>query len=254
MATENIYKSLNYQNVTIAQITKQGLDSITTAINNLKSSFEYYYMKNTHGAQMRLGFMNFWKSFQKFSFQDVLKNTLLEVQEEINNQINPRSDANIDEFNANMETLKTDTIYGSAVEIKDGVNTFVSNVANSKSSAQITVNLLPVKCFGASIPAAAIVIDFSWLAPYRETILSLWRFFFWASYFWLLFKRLPDILHGAGLITDMANYGNMTDGAEAVSFTTTIDTDTGEVSSRETHSYTDTYGNKNTVTYKSKGG
>ena len=180
--------------------------------------------------------------------------TLLEVQEEINNQINPRSDANIDEFNANMETLKTDTIYGSAVDIKDGVNTFVSNVANSKSSAQITVNLLPVKCFGASIPAAAIVIDFSWLAPYRDTILSLWRFFFWASYFWLLFKRLPDILHGAGLITDMANYGNMTDGAEAVSFTTTIDTNTGEVSSRETHSYTDTYGNKNTVTYKSKGG
>ena len=67
MATENIYKSLNYQNVTIAQITKQGFDSVTTAINSLKSSFEYYYMKNAHGTQMRLGFMNFWKSFKDFS-------------------------------------------------------------------------------------------------------------------------------------------------------------------------------------------
>ena len=148
--------------------------------------------------QMRTGWRNFFTSFAYKSFQDVL----LDVHQQIEDLTNPLSDKNKGEFDNNMEKLKSDTAVGSALELKDGVQNLYSNISGASPTASLNVNLLPVKFYGASVPAKTIKIDFSWYAPYRDTALSLWRFFLWTAYLFVLFKQIPSILQGFGLISD----------------------------------------------------
>ena len=176
---------------------------------------------------------HFWDTFRENSFDTVLKETLLDVQKEIDNQVNPLSDDNKEQFNANIDKLKSDTAYGSALELKDGVQTFYNNFASASPTATLDVKLLPVSFYSASIPAKTITIDFSWFAPYRDTAMSLWRFFLWVGYLFILFKRFPDIISGAGMITDTTTNGNMTDGAESILHSITVNDDGSVVSDIE---------------------
>lgn len=196
----------------------------------------YYYQKyfgDTSINSIPLGWESFWSSFREKSFVTVLKDTLLEVQKEIDNQVNPLSDDNKEQFNANIDKLKSDTAYGSALELKDGVQSFYNNFASANPTATLDVKLLPVSFYGASIPSKTITIDFSWFAPYRDTTLSLWRFFLWVGYLFIIFKRFPDIISGAGMVTDTTTNGNMTDGAESIVHSITVDDEGAIVSDIE---------------------
>lgn len=54
-----------------------------------------------------------------------------------------------------------------------------------------------------------LAIDFSWYAKYKATGDLVFGAFLWVLYMWYLFKRMPDIISGAGLITrDSINYDN----------------------------------------------
>ena len=176
---------------------------------------------------------HFWDTFREKSFDTVLKDTLLDVQKEIDNQVNPLSDDNKEQFNANIDKLKSETAYGSALELKDGVQTFYNNFASASPTATLDVKLLPVSFYGASIPSKTITIDFSWFAPYRDTTLSLWRFFLWVAYLFIIFKRFPDIISGAGMVTDTSGNGNMTDGSESILHSITVNDDGSVVSDIE---------------------
>lgn len=145
---------------------------------------------------------HFWDTFREKSFDTVLKDTLLDVHNQIENLTNPISENNKAEYDANIEKIKTDTVIGSAYDVKDGVSTLYDNVANANATAVISVKTLPVSFFGMSLPAHTINIDFSWFAPYRDFTLSLWRFIIWVGYIYLLFKRLPDIINGAGMVSE----------------------------------------------------
>lgn len=205
------------------------LFSINGSFNDLLND---YYIPEWQG-ELKYSWESFWNTFQNKSFDTVLKDTLLEVQKEIDNQVNPLSDGNKEQFNANIDKLKSDTAYGSALELKYGVQTFYNNFANASPTATLDVKLLPVSFYSASIPAKTITIDFSWFAPYRDTTLSLWRFFLWVAYLFIIFKRFPDIISGAGMITDTATNGNMTDGAESIVHSITVDDDGAIVSDIE---------------------
>lgn len=50
------------------------------------------------------------------------------------------------------------------------------------------------------------VLDFSWYAPYKSRVDGLLSGFLWASFLWLLFKRLPGIIHGSAMAADTVNY------------------------------------------------
>ena len=89
---------------------------------------------------------HFWDTFREKSFDTVLKDTLLEVQKEIDNQVNPLSDDNKEQFNANIDKLKSDTAYGSALELKDGVQTFYSRVAQGRH--RNNTGFFRSRCFG----------------------------------------------------------------------------------------------------------
>ena len=183
--------------------------------------------------QMRIGWRNFFTSFSYKKFDEVL----LEINQKIEDKVNPLSEKNKDDFNANIDKLKSDTVYGSALELKDGMQNLYTNISGATPTASLDVNLLPVKFYGASIPAKTIKIDFSWFAPYRDTTLSLWRFFLWVGYIFIVFKRFPDILSGAGLITDISTNGNMTDGIENSFYNITMDDDGNVLSATESHTY-----------------
>ena len=50
------------------------------------------------------------------------------------------------------------------------------------------------------------VLDFSWYAPYKSRVDGLLSGFLWAGFLWLLFKRLPGIIHGSAMAADTVNY------------------------------------------------
>ena len=147
---------------------------------------------------IKAGWHSFWSTFRYKKFDEVL----LDVHNKIQDEVNPLSEKNKGEFDSNIEKLKNDTAVGSALELKDGIQNLYSNISGATPTASLNVNLLPVKFYGASVPAKTIKIDFSWYAPYRDTVLSLWRFFLWVGYLYVLFKQIPSILQGFGLITD----------------------------------------------------
>lgn len=147
---------------------------------------------------IKAGWRSFWSTFRYKKFDEVL----LDVHQKIEDLANPLSENNKGEFDSNIEKLKSDTAVGSALELKDGVQNLYTNISGASPTASLNVNLLPVKFFGASVPAKTIKIDFSWYAPYRDTALSLWRFFLWTAYLFVLFKQIPSILQGFGLVTD----------------------------------------------------
>lgn len=168
---------------------------------------------------------HFWDTFREKSFDTVLKDTLLDVHNQIEDLTNPMSDNNKADYVANIEKIKSDTVIGSAYEVKDGINNLYNNVSNANPTAVISVNTLPVEFYGISLPSQSIKIDFSWFAPYRDFTLSLWRFLLWAGYIFLLFKRIPDIINGAGMITDTVTNANMTDGSESILHSITVGDD-----------------------------
>lgn len=182
---------------------------------------------------IKVGWHSFWSTFRYKKFDEVL----LEVHNKIQDEVNPLSEKNKGEFDSNIEKLKNDTAVGSALELKDGMQNFYTNISGASPTASLNVNLLPVKFYGASVPAKTIKIDFSWFAPYRDTALSLWRFFLWVGYIFLVFKRFPDILSGAGLITDISTNGNMTEGIENSFYNITMDDEGNVLSAIESHSY-----------------
>lgn len=224
---DGIYRVIINVNTSVSNIVTK-LDNLY----NLLSEFPNYFTSQWEN-DTQSGWHWFFSSFYETSFQDVLKSVLLDVQKEIDNQVNPLSDDNKEQFNANIDKLKSDTAYGSALELKDGVQTFYNNFASASPTAMLDVKLLPVSFYSASIPAKTITIDFSWFAPYRDTTLSLWRFFLWVAYLFIIFKRFPDIISGAGMVTDTTTNGNMTDGAESIVHSITVDDDGAIVSDIE---------------------
>lgn len=153
---------------------------------------------STFKYDIKVGWYNFWRTFRFKNFDELL----LDVHQQIEDNVNPLSEKNKGEFDSNIEKLKSDTAVGSALELKEGVQNLYSNISGATPTASLNVKLLPVKFYGASVPAKTIKIDFSWYAPYRDTALSLWRFFLWTAYLFVLFKQIPSILQGFGVITD----------------------------------------------------
>lgn len=47
---------------------------------------------------------------------------------------------------------------------------------------------------------AAVTIDFSWYAPYKPTVDVILAGLIWLGFIWRLYSRLPEIIHGAGMI------------------------------------------------------
>lgn len=185
------------------------------------------------------GWINFWSAFTNTSLDDFIFN----IYDKIEVQTNPLHGDNIDEFNATLDLIKTDTFIGSFYQINDE---YMPNIINSMqgSSSVITFETAGVSNSYYSIPAKSITIDMSWYLPYKKYGDMVLGGFMWLSFLYVLWKRIPDIISGAGVITDniqslnepdFTSHNNITvdDNGEIKSFSTVTRYKNGDVTTQK---------------------
>lgn len=150
---------------------------------------------------IKLGWHNFWKSFREKKFDEVL----LDVHQQIEDKVNPLSPNNSEAFDSSINNIKDNTFFGSANEM---VTTFPEQLKSSlskDSSPVLQFKTVAVKNSYFSLPAKTYSIDFSFWAPFKGTADALISAFMYLGFLIILFKRLPEILHGAGVVRDNYN-------------------------------------------------
>lgn len=71
---------------------------------------------------------------------------------------------------------------------------------NPPGAPSIPVNLgLAQSYFGVDYGGEVEMLDLSWYTPYKSTVDNLISGFLWLAFFWVLFRRAPAIISGAGL-------------------------------------------------------
>ena len=147
---------------------------------------------------IKVGWHNFWKTFRYKKFDEVL----VDVHQQIEDTVNPLSPNNTDSFNTSINNIKENTFIGSANEM---VTTFPEQLKSAlftDSSPVLQFSTAGVKNSYFSLPAKTYSIDFSWWAPFKGTADALISAFMYLGFLIIFFKRLPEILHGAGIAHD----------------------------------------------------
>ena len=96
--------------------------------------------------------------------------------------------------------IKISGVYDATDKLKEGGNYILNFMKNSASAAPpvITVNLAKSTSYNLG---DSVIIDFSWYAPYKPTVDVLLAGIIWATFLWNIFKRLPEIVSGVGMIS-----------------------------------------------------
>lgn len=147
-------------------------------------------------------------SWQQF-LVDLQEKMLLKVYEQVNNMVNPRSEDNIEAFNSALTNIKDNTFIGSAYTIADTVPNNIKDALSTDSSPVLQFTTAGVSNSYFSIPSKSYSIDFSWYAPFKgvgDTVITAFMFLGFFVAFW---KRLPEIIHGAGVVR--VDYQNFAD-------------------------------------------
>lgn len=76
---------------------------------------------------------------------------------------------------------------------------FLKNLGGG-SPPVLTIALWQTKYTGAQ----TVTIDFSWYAPYKPTVDKLLAGMIYVTFIWNVFRRLPDIIQGAGMVSNSA--------------------------------------------------
>ena len=80
---------------------------------------------------------------------------------------------------------------------------FLQNAAGSKAPV-IKVNLGAYKGSYGWASGGEVVIDFSWYAEYKAAVDNLLAGIIWLNWLWHVYKRIPEIIHGQGMVADHA--------------------------------------------------
>lgn len=180
------------------------LISVQYQIREVLNSIREFYYPNSKDNTMiswrpiQVGWRNFFSTFEDRTFDTVL----LEVQQKIEDKVNPVSENNKESYDAAITDFKDNTFFGS-------VNEMATTFPEQLKSAMIKDSspVLQFKTYGVSnsyftLPAKTYSIDFSWYAPFKGTADTVISCFMYLGFLWILFKRLPEILHGAGVMRD----------------------------------------------------
>lgn len=150
---------------------------------------------------------HFWDTFREKSFDVVLKDTLLEVQKEIDNQVNPLSDDNKESYTAAVDNLKKTTFVGSAYDVVETFPKKLNEALNADSRSVLQFTTAGTKNSYFSLPARTYSIDFSWYKPFKPTADVVISAFIYLGFAIAFFKRLPEIIQGAGVVyTGQVNF------------------------------------------------
>lgn len=136
------------------------------------------------------------------SIKSTFKEVLLDVYQTIDNYTNPQSEDNKVAFESAITNVKDNTFIGSVYEVVDTVPNDIKNALTTDSSPVLTFTSAGVKGKYYSLPAKSYSIDFSWYAPFKgvgDTVVSC---FMYLGFLIAFIKRLPEIIHGAGVMYD----------------------------------------------------
>ena len=156
---------------------------------------------STFKYDLKNGWYNFWRTFRYKKFDELL----FDVHQQIEDKVNPLSPNNSEAFDSSINNIKDNTFIGSANEM---VTTFPEQLKSSlskDSSPVLQFKTVAVKNSYFSLPAKTYSIDFSFWAPFKGTADALISAFMYLGFLIILFKRLPEILHGAGIVRDNYN-------------------------------------------------
>lgn len=177
-----------------------------SGINNkladiMESYYPTYYINTEYSVPTRQGWVNFFSSFSEFSFQEVM----LDVLQQFEDLSNPLSENNKESFDAAITNFNENTFIGSANEL---ITTFpgeLTNALTKDSSPVLQFKTASASNSYFSLPSRTFSIDFSWYAPFKGTADTVISAFIYIGFIIAFIKRLPEILHGAGIIRDSYN-------------------------------------------------
>lgn len=147
-------------------------------------------------ADIKAGWHSFWSTFRYKKFDEVL----LEVNQKIEDKVNPLSENNSVAFEGAITNIKNNTFIGSANEMVTTFPEELKGALNKDSSPVLQFTTAGVSNSYFSLPAKKHSIDFSWYAPFKgtaDTVISAFMYLGFLIAFW---KRLPEIIHGAGVM------------------------------------------------------
>ena len=145
---------------------------------------------------IKVGWHSFWSTFRYKKFDEVL----LEVNQKIEDKVNPLSENNSAAFEGAITNIKDNTFIGSANEMVTTFPEELKGALNKDSSPVLQFTTAGVSNSYFSLPAKKHSIDFSWYAPFKgtaDTVISAFMYLGFLIAFW---KRLPEIIHGAGVM------------------------------------------------------
>lgn len=190
-------KAINENIVDLNDTVMKYSDIFLSSISNFQKALASYF-----GFDLTLDINGYntdpSKAFS-FSIKETFKEVLLDVYKTIDNTINPRSEDNAEAFDAALINVKDNTFIGSAYEVVDTVPNDIKNALTTDSSPVLTFKTAGVSNSYYSIPAKSYSVDFSWYAPFKgvgDTVVSC---FMYLGFLVALWKRLPEIIHGAGV-------------------------------------------------------
>lgn len=191
-------KAINYSIVDLNDTVMKFSNIFLSSISNFQKALASYF-----GFDLTLDINGYntdpSKAFS-YSIKETFKEVLLDVYKTIDNTINPRSEDNAEAFDAALTNVKDNTFIGSAYEVVDTVPNDIKNALTTDSSPVLTFKTAGVSNSYYSIPAKSYSVDFSWYAPFKgvgDTVVSC---FMYLGFLFVFFKRLPEILHGSGIL------------------------------------------------------
>lgn len=158
--------------------------------------FSYSGVSQQDVYDIKAGWRFFWSTFRYKKFDEVL----LEVNQKIEDKVNPLSENNSAAFEGAITNIKDNTFIGSANEMVTTFPEELKGALNKDSSPVLQFTTAGVSNSYFSLPAKKYSIDFSWYAPFKgtaDTVISAFMYLGFLIAFW---KRLPEIIHGSGVM------------------------------------------------------
>ena len=145
---------------------------------------------------IKVGWHSFWSTFRYKKFDEVL----LEVNQQIEDKVNPLSENNSVAFEGAITNIKDNTFIGSANEMVTAFPEELKGALNKDSSPVLQFTTAGVSNSYFSLPAKKYSIDFSFYAPFKGTADTVISAFMYLGFLIVFWKRLPEIIHGSGVM------------------------------------------------------
>lgn len=203
------FKSFSDTTIKFQNVIRQYFDSANLYLMQIRDVLtkisQWYYpdpflsypgVSQQDVADIKAGWHSFWSTFRYKKFDEVL----LEVHNKIQDKVNPLSENNSAAFEVAITNIKDNTFIGSANEMVTTFPEELKGALNKDSSPVLQFTTAGVSNSYFSLPAKKYSIDFSWYAPFKGTADTVISAFMYLGFLIVFWKRLPEIIHGAGVM------------------------------------------------------